>query len=98
MKPHAALPLLLVALALPACRQARSPQRPGVPEALPATPAEPTEAERTRRLQQEAADLNRRFEEIQSQQLSEQEKQRAVEELMARQQEAIRASDGPPPP
>ena len=95
--------VLLLALATVGCPSPRA-KRSASPSPASAPPAgvRSQEAERTRRMEQQARDIQDRWKDVQTMEGSDADKERAVQELMDRQQQLNREGQGepaaPPPP
>lgn len=97
------LALLAVASLTLACPSPRAKRTTRQPPAEPTTAWEQpsSEAERTRRMEDQARDINQRWSETQQMEGSDADKERAVQELLEKQQQLNREGQGepaPPPP
>lgn len=91
-RTHPLAPALLVALALAAC--GGRPPAADSEEAPAATGQVSDEAARTSRMEEEAEAIRDRWAEVQEMEGTPEEKQRAVEELMARERALMRDGEG----
>lgn len=93
---HPLVPALLATLALAACGgrpPAADPDEDPVSEGYASE-----EAARTSRMEEEAAAIRERWAEVQEMEGTPEEKQRAVEELMARERALMQDGEGEAPP
>lgn len=87
---------LIAVLTLAGCT-APPPPPANDPETPPATAYSSSEAARTERMETEAAAIRERWAEVQEMEGTPEEKQRAVEELMARERALMRDGEGEAP-